>query len=119
MRRSGTTSIPIWPGRCAIAKTRAGTNACDNLPRRGAGADERDGLENRWPLHRGPWVRIPPPPLDQAESRFQPARSFRAASYLETGGGGDDVKKREPAFALTSAVPGSFTGAASPSSPPG
>ena len=30
--------------------------------RRGAGAVERDGLENRC-APRGPWVRIPPPPL--------------------------------------------------------
>jgi hypothetical protein len=39
--------------------------------RRGAGADERDGLENRWPLRGGPWVRIPPPPPDRAESRHR------------------------------------------------
>jgi hypothetical protein len=32
--------------------------------RRGAGADERGGLENRCPAKPGPWVRIPPPPLE-------------------------------------------------------
>src|SRR5206468_11575196 len=32
-------------------------------PRRGAGAVERTGLENRRPPNGRPWVQIPPPPL--------------------------------------------------------
>ena len=44
--------------------------------RRGAGAVERDGLENRCPLSRGPWVRIPPsPPRELGEiGRMRPSR---------------------------------------------
>jgi hypothetical protein len=34
------------------------------VSRRGAGAVERGGLENRCALRGAPWVRIPPPPLD-------------------------------------------------------
>jgi hypothetical protein len=49
-------TIELHPKRPRIAHTMR--------VRRGAGADERGGLENRWPPRGGPWVRIPPPPLD-------------------------------------------------------
>src|SRR6185312_11198797 len=35
----------------------------ENVFRRGAGAVERGGLENRWRPKGRPWVQIPPPPL--------------------------------------------------------
>ena len=55
--------------RCA-AVVPAGC-ACFFRRWRGAGVDERGGLENRCPVFAGPWVRIPPPPpADQSAERL-------------------------------------------------
>ena len=42
--------------------------------RRGAGAVERGGLENRWRPKGRPWVQIPPPPLATDGAQRRPSR---------------------------------------------
>ena len=53
--------------------------------RRGAGAVERTGLENRRVLRGAPWVQIPPPPLRLANPHRGRPVTAHAARRLEDG----------------------------------
>src|SRR5439155_20179033 len=60
--RAPSRQPPLPPGFRARLSVRCESPAT-LLARRGAGAVERGGLENRWRPKGRPWVQIPPPPL--------------------------------------------------------
>src|SRR5271165_3832176 len=78
---------PIWVQHPDLFSCRSKGGHANSLPplaRRGAGAVERGGLENRCPLCGGPRVRIPPSPPFHHFLLSQPV-SYASTSLIFSG----------------------------------